>query len=106
VLLVALTLLLVWYGAFIQIVCMDLPWKIRTLPITRFFFFSSRRRHTRSKRDWSSDVCSSDLMTNRRNKSRLRYLAFYHCFNFARWPLDDDRCTLQRRHFCSKSIDT
>src|SRR5207249_9400972 len=27
-----------------------------------FFFFSSRRRHTRSKRDWSSDVCSSDLM--------------------------------------------
>src|SRR5207249_5479668 len=25
------------------------------------FFFSSRRRHTRSKRDWSSDVCSSDL---------------------------------------------
>src|SRR5699024_11700865 len=26
------------------------------------FFFSSRRRHTRSKRDWSSDVCSSDLM--------------------------------------------
>src|SRR5699024_5594778 len=27
----------------------------------RQFFFSSRRRHTRSKRDWSSDVCSSDL---------------------------------------------
>src|SRR5699024_12075812 len=26
------------------------------------FFFSSRRRHTRSKRDWSSDVCSSDLL--------------------------------------------
>src|SRR5206468_8195299 len=26
-----------------------------------FFFFSSRRRHTRSDRDWSSDVCSSDL---------------------------------------------
>src|SRR5207249_6841384 len=26
-----------------------------------YFFFSSRRRHTRSKRDWSSDVCSSDL---------------------------------------------
>src|SRR5438874_2769535 len=28
-----------------------------------FFFFSSRRRHTRSLRDWSSDVCSSDLGT-------------------------------------------
>src|SRR2546429_6692677 len=26
-----------------------------------YFFFSSRRRHTRCSRDWSSDVCSSDL---------------------------------------------
>src|SRR5207247_7983161 len=26
------------------------------------FFFASRRRHTRSTRDWSSDVCSSDLL--------------------------------------------
>src|SRR2546422_4623336 len=26
-----------------------------------FFFFTSRRRHTRCSRDWSSDVCSSDL---------------------------------------------
>src|SRR6478672_7856334 len=32
-------------------------WKI----VMFFFFFSSRRRHTRSDRDWSSDVCSSDL---------------------------------------------
>src|SRR5699024_7583406 len=32
-------------------------------PLTVHFFFSSRRRHTRSKRDWSSDVCSSDLDT-------------------------------------------
>src|SRR5437867_11266504 len=30
------------------------------------FFFSSRRRHTRSYGDWSSDVCSSDLCTTRR----------------------------------------
>src|SRR5207249_8531406 len=29
------------------------------------FFFSSRRRHTISKRDWSSDVCSSDLTHER-----------------------------------------
>src|SRR5437868_7289719 len=29
--------------------------------MTLSFFFSSRRRHTSSKRDWSSDVCSSDL---------------------------------------------
>src|SRR2546429_2141271 len=30
-----------------------------------FFFFSSRRRHTRCSRDWSSDVCSSDLREDR-----------------------------------------
>src|SRR5437868_15271839 len=39
------------------------------------FFFSSRRRHTRSKRDWSSDVCSSDLkdlLQARRHHSRYR----------------------------------
>src|SRR5471030_2876783 len=29
-----------------------------------FFFFSSRRRHTRCLSDWSSDVCSSDLINN------------------------------------------
>src|SRR5436305_3396644 len=29
------------------------------------FFFSSRRRHTRCGRDWSSDVCSSDLVVER-----------------------------------------
>src|SRR5439155_4028273 len=29
----------------------------------RMFFFSSRRRHTRWPRDWSSDVCSSDLFS-------------------------------------------
>src|SRR6266850_6432046 len=31
-----------------------------------FFFFSSRRRHTRLQGDWSSDVCSSDLSPSRR----------------------------------------
>src|SRR2546429_3215514 len=31
------------------------------------FFFSSRRRHTRCSRDWSSDVCSSDLAHGDRN---------------------------------------
>src|SRR5216683_1911315 len=34
-----------------------------------FFFFSSRRRHTRSDRDWSSDVCSSDLRRRHRSGS-------------------------------------
>src|SRR5438128_2930365 len=34
-----------------------------------FFFFSSRRRHTRCYRDWSSDVCSSDLGAARRARA-------------------------------------
>src|SRR3712207_7473732 len=34
-----------------------------------FFFFSSRRRHTRYWRDWSSDVCSSDLYWEKRDKT-------------------------------------
>src|SRR2546429_4606971 len=46
------------------------------------FFFSSRRRHTRCSRDWSSDVCSSDLLSstkqfilNRLHHSGYRKLA-------------------------------
>src|SRR5437867_8847404 len=35
-----------------------------------FFFFSSRRRHTRSYGDWSSDVCSSDLVRRGKLSSR------------------------------------
>src|SRR2546422_2151229 len=37
-----------------------------------FFFFSSRRRHTRCSRDWSSDVCSSDLTRARRHSRGAR----------------------------------
>src|ERR1035438_10773756 len=37
-----------------------------------FFFFSSRRRHTRCLSDWSSDVCSSDLISNFNNSSNLQ----------------------------------
>src|SRR5688500_19934298 len=36
------------------------------------FFFSSRRRHTRLQGDWSSDVCSSDLLLNARLGASLR----------------------------------
>src|SRR5690554_6999414 len=36
-----------------------------------FFFFSSRRRHTRCGRDWSSDVCSSDLLFSRIYQIRI-----------------------------------
>src|SRR5260370_38678261 len=37
-----------------------------------FFFFSSRRRHTRFKCDWSSDVCSSDLRRTERESAESR----------------------------------
>src|SRR2546421_4697166 len=39
-----------------------------------FFFFSSRRRHTRSDRDWSSDVCSSDLGVQRKEGEVLHLM--------------------------------
>src|SRR5699024_2433394 len=45
--------------------------------ILMFFFFSSRRRHTRSKRDWSSDVCSSDLKKDDTSHSET-YLVYYN----------------------------
>src|SRR5690606_19874454 len=38
-----------------------------------YFFFSSRRRHTRFSRDWSSDVCSSDLFLNFSSLVYLKY---------------------------------
>src|SRR5205809_2408121 len=34
---------------------------VGAISLSSLFFFSSRRRHTRCSRDWSSDVCSSDL---------------------------------------------
>src|SRR5690606_39335121 len=38
-----------------------------------YFFFSSRRRHTRFSRDWSSDVCSSDLRATPDNAGDYHY---------------------------------
>src|SRR6266481_5573179 len=40
------------------------------------FFFSSRRRHTRWNCDWSSDVCSSDLIRERSNGSATTHLDY------------------------------
>src|SRR5699024_12186171 len=60
---------------------------------SNLFFFSSRRRHTRSKRDWSSDVCSSDLqpkapgeigcaeLYQAKEELRIRELAFSSAVN-------------------------
>src|SRR5207249_9471400 len=47
------------------------------------FFFSSSRRHTRSKRDWSSDVCSSDLR-----------VAFPHKANIPNWSVQTVRTSV------------
>src|SRR2546421_5275431 len=75
-----------------------------------FFFFSSRRRHTRSDRDWSSDVCSSDLhcprwlmrwcaTTERAARPEdpfwgppfLSHARFFSCFS---WPQIEKFCQL------------
>src|SRR5256886_9479735 len=40
-------------------------WGGRVVGVVVVFFFSSRRRHTRFDCDWSSDVCSSDLISTR-----------------------------------------
>src|SRR5215211_583776 len=42
--------------------------------VTFIFFFSSRRRHTRSLCDWSSDVCSSDLVETPSGRARVAYV--------------------------------
>src|SRR5687768_17911394 len=42
-----------------------------------FFFFSSRRRHTRCSRDWSSDVCSSDLWKRYDDTLAVRELSLH-----------------------------
>src|SRR5439155_18030576 len=44
-------------------------WTSSRIPgISPYFFFSSRRRHTRWPRDWSSDMCSSDLAAGARQR--------------------------------------
>src|SRR3712207_6259741 len=52
--------------------------------VNLIFFFSSRRRHTRYWRDWSSDVCSSDLaLRDGAVRGRVRHL----CAPHRTWPL-------------------
>src|SRR5207253_8176578 len=50
-------------------------------------FFSSRRRHTRWPRDWSSDVCSSDLATGDQQSAGARAILNYQYRN--RFAIDD-----------------
>src|SRR2546428_7216559 len=68
------------------------------------FFFSSRRRHTRSDRDWSSDVCSSDLVTNSLSQDPASAIQLAH-------PMVKDSAevqnlsTLPDRRFLAKVTD-
>src|SRR2546429_9531368 len=41
-----------------------------------YFVFSSRRRHTRCSRDWSSDVCSSDLLLQLKGENAFKVRAY------------------------------
>src|SRR5207249_8256808 len=54
------------------------------------FFFSSRRRHTRSKRDWSSDVCSSDLILHTQT-NRVDHVVAYRAVRLGAMLLRDAR---------------
>src|SRR5437870_8906381 len=58
--------------------------------VSLFFFFSSRRRHTRWPRDWSSDVCSSDLPVRREGHLQLGAHAVRRGH--------EDRLAVARRH--------
>src|SRR2546429_4506948 len=67
------------------------------------FFFSSRRRHTRCSRDWSSDVCSSDLLFSKIlarniNVANLVFFVLCHATLFTAFWF--------RSHFCVKSVSS
>src|SRR6266536_1241830 len=55
----------------------------RPILLRLFFFFSSRRRHTRSTRDWSSDVCSSDLP----GRAAIEMAHHWHSAHDSAWAL-------------------
>src|SRR2546430_2805999 len=61
-----------------------------------FFFFSSRRRHTRFDCDWSSDVCSSDLMTVASQNLARQTLIFHLEGGALRRPKPGDEFDLWR----------
>src|SRR5256884_9702939 len=78
------------------------------------FFFSSRRRHTRCSRDWSSDVCSSDLLdiaygiTSRTPQqagphqvlkvNRGHWTIENSCHYIIDWNYDEDRSRIRTGH--------
>src|SRR3712207_9196333 len=67
-----------------------------------FFFFSSRRRHTRYWRDWSSDVCSSDLkrFTTYERREPLRLMVLKR--DGGREPFDREKLRVGLAKACAK----
>src|SRR5438034_5707670 len=63
-----------------------------------FFFFSSRRRHTRSLCDWSSDVCSSDLKEVRTSAQMSVFELASYIRELAQSGFDVVRLTVQFYH--------
>src|SRR5690606_40507580 len=55
-----------------------------------FFFFSSRRRHTRFSRDWSSDVCSSDLQADEMVRHYRTLLSHPSVQAITYWGISDE----------------
>src|ERR1035437_10515804 len=59
-----------------------------------YFFFSSRRRHTRYWRDWSSDLCSSDLVEQQNFEIRKDVLKYDDVLNRQRKVIYGERRTV------------
>src|SRR6266536_4747965 len=81
----------------------------------RIFFFSSRRRHTISTRDWSSDVCSSDLvgqlmetldLVRATLNPRLELLGMLMTMYDARTRLSTQVVEEVRSHFPTRTFET
>src|SRR2546426_1117336 len=70
-----------------------------------FFFFSSRRRHTRLQGDWSSDVCSSDLWSSAVMRLPKCVLANPHCGERHRFSSGTNFAAASMRRF-SSSFDS
>src|SRR5699024_12040989 len=64
---------------------------------------SSRRRHTRSKRDWSSDVCSSDLGILARDSERNGGIVNHHPNFPVGKTVPESRSVISDRH-CSRGV--
>src|SRR5690606_40124692 len=58
--------------------------------------FSSRRRHTRFSRDWSSDVCSSDLIRGHSHRNVIQGNEFFHSIFDWSWDAVKETKLLER----------